>query len=560
MIAELFIQLTIILGIATIAALVLRLLRQPFIIAYLISGIIAGPALFDILSANQTIYDIFAQMGILLLLFVVGLSLNITHVRRIGKVAIVVGIVQCIITSGVGFLLLVALHLPFLTAAFVAIAATFSSTIIITKLLGDKKDTDAVYGRYTIGLMVVQDVIAIVLMLLLTTTKTYDALPITIAVLLLKGSLIILSLLIIHKYLLPRILDYVAATGELLLLFALSWCFSIAAIVHFVGFSFEIGAIAAGLMLGSSLYRTEIGSRIRPIRDFFLVIFFLLLGSKLTIPNISSAILPGLILAVFVLVGNPIILYTLFRAHRFTRRNSFLIGLTAAQVSEFGFVLLFTGIQRGLIAEETIAVFTVTALITLFTSSYLIIHNEGVYRFFLPMFLLLGKDAHQQIEERIPAYSIWVIGYHRIGWKICERLAEKKLSFAVIDFNPETIALLRRRGIPAYFGDVADVEFLSELPVHKSHLVISTIPDVEDQITIIRHIRAHSKSTYIIANLTDMEHLDTLYHVGASYVMMPHLLGGNWIAELLDHPHITRRTFARLRKHQTQELKHHASQ
>ncbi|MEK7623860.1 MAG: cation:proton antiporter, partial [Patescibacteria group bacterium] len=226
--AELFIQLTIIIGIATLAALSVRLLRQPFIIAYLATGIVAGPALFNLLSAHQEIYDIFAHLGVILLLFVVGLSLNLNHIKQIGKVAVVVGIIQCIITSGLGFFLLYALRLPFMTAIFIAIAATFSSTIIITKLLGDKRDTDAVYGRYTIGLMVVQDVIAILILLFLTTSHLQSAPFIIFFIFFLKAIVLVALLFIVAKYLLPYILDRIAGSGELLLLFTVSWCFVVA--------------------------------------------------------------------------------------------------------------------------------------------------------------------------------------------------------------------------------------------------------------------------------------------------------------------------------------------
>lgn len=555
--SDLFIQLTLLFSIATVAAVSVRFLRQPFIIAYLAAGIAAGPALFNILSKNHELYDIFAHLGVILLLFVVGLSLNLTHIKQIGKIAIVVGVIQCIVTSSVGFLLLYIFHLPIITAIFISVASTFSSTIIITKLLGDKKDTDAVYGRYTIGLMVVQDVIAIIIMLFMTTKGLQEEPVVGVLTLLLKFLGLFLVLFLLAKYVLSKFLDRIAASGELLLLFTITWCFLVSSFVNFLGFSFEIGAIAAGITLGNSLYRTEIGSRIRPLRDFFLVLFFVLLGSKLTLPGIASALVPGIVLSLFVLIIQPTILYALFRAHKFTRRNSFLIGLTAAQVSEFGFILLFTGIEHGLVSEEAIAVFTITALVTIFLSSYLIMYNEHVYRLFLPLFEIFGKDAEQQLEDRVPTYDVWVIGYHRIGWKICERLKEKKMSFAVIDFNPETIQLLHSRGIPAYFGDVADVEFLSEMPIHKSKLIISTIPDLDDQITLVKHVRSHSNAPYLIANLSDFAYLDTLYHAGASYVMMPHLLGGSWVAELLDHPHITRRTFTKLKREQTKELKQH---
>ncbi|MEK7499887.1 MAG: NAD-binding protein, partial [Patescibacteria group bacterium] len=258
---------------------------------------------------------------------------------------------------------------------------------------------------------------------------------------------------------------------------------------------------------------------------------------------------PGILLTLFIIFGNPFILYFLFRALKFTRRNSFLSGVTAAQVSEFGFVILFTGRQSGHISGNELPVFTFVALATIITSSYIIMYNEQIYRFLLPVFQKFGPDKRRQGEKVATSYDVWVVGYHRIGKRVCEALKQKGISFAVLDFDPVVIEELRHKKMHAFFGDIADVEFLSDLPLGNASLIIMTIPTVDDQINLLEHARARNADILIVANAYYMPEAETLYGAGADYVMMPHVLGGNWIADVLKKK-VTHKRLATLREEQ----------
>ena len=551
MIHDIFFQVSVLLGVTAAIAVIVRALRQPLLVAYILAGIISGPILLDFIEGNDEAYRVFSQFGIVLLLFVLGLSLNFQYLKKIGKVAVVAGLGQLVLTALLAYLLLASFAVPFFSALWLGFAMTFSSTIIVTKLLSDKKDTESVYGRYTIGLMLVQDVIAIIMMLFITSPAHGAAsLALFTGVLIVKAGVLVACIYFLAKFLIPFLLDHIAASAEFLFLFTLAWCFGIAALVHAFGFSLEIGAIMAGLSLGSSPYQPEISSRIRPLRDFFLIMFFIILGSQMYLSSFEAALIPGLALSGFVLLVKPLILYVVFRLMRFTRRNSFLVSTTGAQVSEFGFILLVAGA----LGNGERAMFTIVALVTIFISSYLITYNEQIYRFFLPMFSFLGRDRYQQQEDDVPVYDAWVIGYHRMGWKICETLRQQKISFAVIDFNPEIVKFLKAERIPVYFGDAADVEFLSELPLAEAKLVVSTIPEVDDQFTLIRHVRGRTKKGHIIANLSEMKYVKDVYAAGADYVMMPHLLGGYRISEILRGRALSRRVFRKLRDEQEKEI------
>lgn len=547
---NIFFQISTLLAITVSLAFLIRLLRQPLIIAYIVAGIIAGPMFFNLLHGDRHMYEAFAQFGVVLLLFIIGLNLNFNHLKSIGRASFITGIGQVLFTSLLGTLLLLALKMPFTTSVILAVAITFSSTIIIMKLLSDKKDTETVYGRHTIGLMLVQDIIAVAIMIVIVVLKEGGALAGPFVVLAIKGVWAVAGIYVLSKYLLPRLLHRIANSSELLFIFTVSWCFGLASLLYWLGFSLEIGAIAAGIALSSSPYQLEIASRIKPLRDFFLVLFFIVLGSEMAVGTLSAVWLPGLALALFILIGNPLILYILFRSLKFTRRNSFLAGLTAAQVSEFGFVLLFTAGMIWELDGSVIPIFTLVAIITIFISSYLIIYSEKIYRFLLPFFSLFGPDRYRQ-RNRVPAvYDIWLVGYHRIGNKVCETLKGMKAKFSVIDYDPGAISELRRHHVPAVYGDIADMEFLETLPIASAKLVIMTIPSLDDQIGLIKHVRGLNPTVAMIANAYQYDDAALLYRAGADFVMMPHLLGASWIASLIKKKKLSRKHLAGLKDEQ----------
>lgn len=560
---NIFLQITLLLTITVAIAFFVRLWKQPLIISYIITGIVCGPLLLNLLHGQEKMYEVFAQFGVVLLLFIIGINLNFNHLKNIGKVSIITGLSQVLFTSIFGTIILIWLKFELLTAIFLAIAITFSSTIIIMKLLSDKKDTETVYGKYTIGLMLVQDVIAVLIMIalgFLKNTNSGDVIS-SVSVLFLKGFFIILGVVFLAKYILPKILDKISNSGELLFIFTVAWCFGISSLLMFAGFSIEIGAIAAGLALSASPYQAQIISRIKPLRDFFLVLFFIVLGSEMNIASLSSIWFPGIILSLFILIGNPLILYFSFRFLGFTRRNSFLSGLTAAQVSEFGFVLLFVGAQAGYVVGNEIAVFTLVALTTILFSSYLILYNEEIYKFLLPFFNIFGKDKNrEQVKEMEELFEVWVVGYHRIGSSICEVLKEKKKKFAVIDFDPEAIKKLRISKIKNIFGDIADIEFLEDLKFKNTKLVIMTIPSTDDQINFISHLKNIKSNSLIIANAYHRSDAQILYKAGANYVMMPHFLGGKWVASMLKKNAWNRKNFSLLKKEQKNEIKYNSNE
>jgi Kef-type K+ transport system membrane component KefB len=538
---DVFAEIAIIVGITLALALFARLLKQPLIISYIIAGIFVGPYFLNLTNSFEII-EIFAQMGIALLLFIVGLGLNPKVIKDVGKVSILTGVGQVLFTVIGGFCFSLFLGFDFILSLYFAIALTFSSTIIIMKLLSDKGETETLHGKIAIGFLIVQDLIAMFLLVLISAIPAGGNFGSILLFTLINGVVLIVSVLILGLKGIPKIMGFVSKSQEFLLLFSLGWCFLLAAIFQITGFGIEIGALLAGFTLAVSPFRFEISSKMSVLRDFFLVLFFIALGSQLVFGNILVYIVPIVLFSIFILIGNPLIVMIIMGILGYTKRTGFMAGLTVAQISEFSIILVSLGIRVGhfdnsiLPMNDILLIITAVGLITIAGSSYMITYSDKLYLFlekYLSIFERKRKITYE--KELSKEYDVALFGCNRLGHDILRALQKIHSKFFVVDYDPEKIIEFEKKGFEAYYGDVDDADFLNELPLKNTKIVVSTIPQFNANELLIRKVKKYNKDAILIVVSYTGDDAIRLYNLGATYVVIPHFLGGHFTATMLEN-------------------------
>lgn len=529
---ETFIQLSLVFAVATGVAWFMQRMKLPLLLGHILTGMVAGPLVLNWLSHPEEI-AVFSKLGITALLFIVGLSLNPSAVRDVGRVSIISGLGQVVFTCAVGFLIALGFGYGWIPALYIAVALTFSSTIIVLKILQDKRDLGKLYGRIAIGILLVQDVAATVVLLIVSSSgRGFGMLE--VFDILIKFTALVAGLWFVAKFVLPRLTSTFARSQEFLLLFSVAWGMGIASLFHVLGFSIEVGALAAGVALATSPYHHEITAKMKLLRDFFLVMFFIILGAELAFGNVGDLWLPILVLSLFVLIGNPLIVIAILGAMGYRRKTSFLTGLAVAQISEFSLVLILLAHSFGHVDESVVTLITVVGLVTFAGSSMLMNVSDGLYkRLKRPLGLF---ERRSLVAERRPKRDpeALLFGFHRLGHDFLPLLERRGQPFLVVDFNPDIISVLQARGVPHVYGDAADNELFDEFDLSKLQLLISTIPDLETNLFILTKIRKRNKQALFVTAAQSAEEAMVLYAEGADYVILPHYLGGNYAALLLD--------------------------
>jgi Kef-type K+ transport system membrane component KefB len=512
---------------AVVAALAVRL-RQPVLIAYIAVGIGVGPAGLDLVKSHDQI-SVLAEVGVAVLLFVVGLKLDLTRVRDIGTVALATGLGQLAFTIVFGFLIILALGKGVVEALYVAVALTFSSTIIIVKLLSDKGELDALHGRIAIGFLIVQDIAVVLAMMAMSALGSGSDAPALEVAASLLGRVVGAAVLmyVMMRYVLPVVLQSVARSQELLLIFAIAWGTGLAALGEWVGFSQEAGAFLAGFSLASTGYREAISARLTGIRDFLLLFFFVDLGAELDFSTLGGEIGSAAILSVFVLVGNPLIVMAIMGVMGYRKRTGFLAGLTVAQISEFSIVFVAMGIGLGHVGVQALGLTTLVGVITITLSTYMILYSQPLYRFLEPLLgvferrrphrELIAEHHAGQAEE----VDVLILGLGRYGLRLARRLRDADLRVLGVDCDPDLLQRLAAENLPACFGDGHDPAFLETLPLDGVRWIISTLPDIDSNRVLLHSLAERGFTGEIAIVARDDRQGEQLWLAGAPIILFP---------------------------------------
>ena len=544
---DLFKELSLIIAIGTAVAILMRLLKQPLIIGHIITGLLVGPTVFNLVTDSETL-TVFSDMGIALLLFLVGLGLNPKVIKEVGKVAVLTGVGQVMFTTGFGYLLVSALtDLSRTATLYVSIGLAFSSTIIILKLLSDKKEQTRLHGKIATGFLLVQDIIATFALLFVSANgsgglDTNDLLSLAA-----KGLIAISALIFTVTLILPRLQKTIAGSQELLFLFAIAWGIGIGALFKVAGFSLEVGALAAGISLAQFSFAQEAAARLKPLRDFFIVLFFVVLGSQLDLSNIMDVLPTAIVLSSFVIIGNPIIVMSIMGLLGYTRKTSFKTSLAVAQISEFSLVLLLLANKSGQITDKTLSLMTVVGLMTIAVSSYIILYDE---KLFLKMerFLTVFERAKTKSEkQKTGTNELLLFGYKKGGLEFVKVFKQMKKRFAVIDYNPDVIESLEHSHTPYLYGDMTDIELLEEAGINDVKLIVSVVTDFETNKFLLRTVEHSNPSCVVVCHADAVSEAAELYELGAGYVMLPHYIGSEKIGAFIKKSGFRKSEFRKFR-------------
>jgi len=539
---SLFGILSLVIVLAVVVSGIMRILRQPLIVGYILTGILLGPAVLHLVPETSA-FTVFSNIGIALLLFIIGLGLNTTVIGRLGKVALITALVQMGVTLGVGYVAASAFGFSAITALIIGVSLMFSSTIIIVKLLNDKREQTRLYAQISIGVLLFQDLVASIALVFLAAGKTGSLSPADIGLLLTKGVVLGGFLLLISTQVLTRLSTFIARSQEFLFLFALGWGFGIATLFEVAGFSIEVGALFAGVSLASMPFAQEAAARLKPLRDFFVVVFFIALGEQLNFGHIAEALWPAVVFSMIVILIKPFATLVGLGGLGYTKQTSFKSSITLSQVSEFSLIFAVLAVTNGVVPQNVSTIITLTAIITIAISTYLMKYDDELFNTFEHSLRFFERKVVRSENYQTAQYPMILFGYHKGGQEFVKAFRAMRRKFIVVDYNPEIVEELERKNIEFMYGDATDLELLEELNINRSKLIVSTITDFETNQTLLSHIMRVNPHAIVICHSDSYEEAAALYHQGATYVMMPHLLGSERISHFVRRAGLSRKEF-----------------
>ncbi|KFI08507.1 cation:proton antiporter [Massilia sp. BSC265] len=537
---SLFYELTALLALAALVGYLGLLLHQPMIVSYIATGILAGQSVLGIVHSTDSIATL-AELGVVVLLFLVGLKLDLHLVRTLGGVSLATGLGQVFFTSAIGFLICLGLGLDTVTSLYIAVALTFSSTIIIVKLLSDKKEVDSLHGRIAIGFLIVQDLVVVLAMMALSAFGIGSATGgggeesawLRIGQVVAAGLAMLGATGLFIRYLATPLVGRIAHSPELLITFALGWAALLAALGDYLGFGKELGGLLAGVSLASTPYREAVVARLSSLRDFLLLFFFIALGSQLELGLLGAQIPSALLLSLFVLVGNPLIVLAIMGRMGYRKRTGFLAGLTVAQISEFSLIFMAMGMAMGHVDADALGLVTLVGLVTIALSVYMITWSHELYRRLEPFLGPFERKVPEREAAPAPdapqsAYDVILFGIGRYGSAIAQRLRTKGVRLLAVDFNPDELRRWHAAGYDAVYGDACDEESVASLPLGSAAWVVSALPQHElglthedPRLVLMNALKRQGYTGKVAISTQREQDVELLRSKGADLVFLP---------------------------------------
>jgi len=525
-------DIAMILIISAILAFIAKMLRQPLIPAYVLTGLIIGPLVFGFVRNLDLIYA-FSEIGIAFLLFTAGLEISFSKIKEAGlKKILLIGFLQVGVIFGITYLLSGILNLTTLQAAYIGIILAFGSTMVDIKLLADRGELITLHGRLILGILLFQDLVAIVAIVIFT-SGGFAVAPITVA--LTKLIAILFVAIILQKFVLNNLFKFAARSNELLFLSSLAVLFLFIILAYISDLSIVIGAFIAGVSLANSPFKIELESRISPLRDFFAILFFVALGMQIVFSGVEQRMFLFWALLAGAFIIKPIVTIILLRATGYHSRTSFLTSISLAQLSEFSLIIGAIGVSLGALDTSIFSAVILATIITMSLTPYLIDFKDSIYKIFkYPVALLRFFPTIESLhyDDEI-SKEILMVGSHRMGGALMEELLAKKDKLLIVDYNPEVINVLKNKKISCIYGDITSPELLDNIDIKRLKLVISTIPSYEENLYLVKKLKTLSPKLKVIATGSRISETLNLYKAGADFVVTPKIIAGQELAHII---------------------------
>ena len=537
---NIFIQLAIILGLSSALGFITYKLKLPLLIAYLVGGLlIALVGFFDV--RTSAALSFLPEIGIAFVLFLVGMELDLREIKKLGKPILVASILQVFISAFAGFSIAGALGFGMVESLYLGIGLSFSSTIVVVKLLLEKNDLNSLYGKLSVGILLLEDLIAVLILLALTVSSSIfnlgfqQAFPIMTFVL--KVILLFGVTVLINRFILPKIFDEVSESAELLFLSAIAWCFIYVAFSLTLGFSVVIGAFLAGVGLASSPYHYQIQGKVKPLRDFFVTLFFVYLGTQVNFSAIGKVYPAIIAFSAYALLAKPVIFLLVLGSFGFRKHTMFQTAINLSNISEFSLIILLVGLQLNFVTGSSLTVVAVSLIASTIISSLMIANSAVLYRYVKPSLVFFERKTPYQLIAQTQGYDlkdhVVLIGSHQVGESLVKFFQKEGIPFIVLDFNPYQVERLISAKIPVVFGDMGDPEVLEALNLSSAKMLISTVPDSTDNRLLIEEVKNSNLNIPVIVRSDSIKEARSLYKFGASYVYLPDIVSGEFLVEIL---------------------------
>lgn len=536
---SLFIQLAIVLGLSSALGFLVRIFKFPLVIAYLVAGVILSS--FQVFNSSTFQFATFLpDIGVAFVLFFIGMELDLKELKNLGKPIAAASLGQILFAFLTGFLISTYLGYSQTISFYLGVGLSFSSTIVVVKMLLEKKDLGSLYGKLSIGILLVEDLVAIMVLMAMTVSSSMANIGLQSSMplvsLILKGILLFVLAIVLSRYFLTKIFNAVAKSAELLFLTALAWCFIYIVIAQFMGFSVVIGAFLAGVALANSPFHFEIQGKVKPLRDFFVTLFFVYLGSQVIFSNIAE-VLPIIILfTLYAIILKPLIFLLILGSFGFRKHTMFQTAINLSQISEFSLIIMVVGVRLGMVPQSTLTAMALVGVMSIICSSILISYSRQIYEKmsgFVGFFERGGSSKSDEKKAIAMEDHVVLIGAKWMGGEIIKYLKRERIPFLVVDIDPDVAKNLVIEKVHVLFGDIGDPEVLEFLDLQKAKLVISTTDSQEDNLILVTELRRKRSRAGVIIRATEAVEAEELYAAGADYVILPDVVSGDFVTQIL---------------------------